>query len=139
MSTETPKEIENIMVLSDTDVAAIRATIEPWTKACLERDWDTILAMCTDDIVFLPPNEPTMEGDAVRGWLENFPTIKQMAWDIVQLDGSGDLACTRGWIKMTLEVSGEEVLFNGKYTDICRKQPDGTWRYSLVIFNSNDP
>ena len=44
--------------LSDTDVAAIRATIEPWTKACLERDWDTVLAMCTDDIVFLPPNEP---------------------------------------------------------------------------------
>lgn len=125
--------------LSREDVAAIRANIQPWTRACLERDWDTLLAMCTDDIVFLPPNEPAAQGDSVRPWLDNFPTIKAMEWDIDHVQGKADLACLRGWVRMTLVVSGQEVCFNGKYTDVCRKQADGAWHFALIIWNSNEP
>jgi ketosteroid isomerase-like protein len=124
--------------LSPADVSAIRAIREPWTKACLKRDWDTLLGMCTDDIVFLPPNEPAVQGNGVRPWLDNFPMIKAMEWDIDHMDGNGDLAWLRGWVRMTLEASGQQVKFNGKYTDVCRKQ-SGSWRFALVIWNSNDP
>ena len=62
-----------------------------------------------------------------------------MAFDIDHLEGVGHLACLRGWVKMTLDVSGQQVLFNGKYTDVCRKQPDGTWRFALVMWSSNEP
>ncbi len=124
--------------LAPSDASAIRALVEPWTKACVERNWDRLLSMCTDDIIFLPPNEPSAQGGAVRPWLEIFPTIKAMAWDIDHLEGAGQLACARGWVRMTLEVSGQQLSFDGKYTDVFRKQPDGTWRFALVIWNSNE-
>jgi len=78
--------------LSSTDSAAIRAMIEPWINACLGRDWDGLLAMCTDDVIFLPPNEPTVQGAGVRRWLDDFPTIREMAFEIDHLEGVGHLA-----------------------------------------------
>ena len=35
-------------------LAALKDLIEPWTNACLTRDWDALLGMCTADIVFMP-------------------------------------------------------------------------------------
>jgi ketosteroid isomerase-like protein len=95
--------------------------------------------MCTDDMVFLPPDEPTVEGGVVRRWLDNFPAIKAMSLDIDRVEGTGHLACVRGSVRMTLEVSGQQLAFDGKYTDLFRKQPDGTWRFALVMWNSNKP
>jgi len=119
------------------DVAAIRGTIEPWTNACVRRDWDRLLSMCTDDVVFLPPNEPAVEGGGVRAWLDNFPTIIAMSLDMERVEGAGQLACVRGWVKMTLEISGQQLAFDGKYIDVLRKQPDGMWRFAQVMWNAN--
>lgn len=124
--------------LTPNDVVAIRALVEPWTRACVQRDWDSLLGICTDDIVFLPPSEPAVGGGGVRPWLDRFPAIKAMAWDIDHVEGAGHLACARGWVRMTLEVSGQQLAFDGKYTDVFRKQPDGSWRFALVIWNSNN-
>ena len=34
---------------------AIRATLAPWTKAALDRNWDSMISLCTSDVVFAPP------------------------------------------------------------------------------------
>jgi len=121
------------------DASAFTALIEPWTSACVARDWGALLAMCTDDVGFSPPNEPLVEGSAaVRSFLETFPTIKAMAWDIDHLESAGDLAWLRGWVRMTLDVSGQSVDFNGKYADVCRRSPDGAWRFAFVMWSSNE-
>jgi ketosteroid isomerase-like protein len=104
----------------------------------VRRDWDALLGMCTDDVVFLPPNEPIVEGSAVRPWLESFPTVKAMAWDIDHLESAGDLSWLRGWVRMTLDISGEEIVFAGKYTDIARRQPDGSWRFAAIMWSSDE-
>ena len=118
--------------------SAIAALIQPWTGACLARDWDALLALCTDDIVFSPPNEPAVEGAAARPWLEKFPSIKSMGWDIDHLEAVGDLAWLRGWVKMTIDVAGQTIAFDGKYTDVARRDADGTWRMALVMWSSNE-
>jgi ketosteroid isomerase-like protein len=97
--------------LTTADAAALRALIAPWTAACLRQDWDSLLQMCTDDIIFMPPNAPAAQGGAVRQWLEGFPPISGMAWDIEHMEGAGDLAVLRGWVTMTLDVNGEQVRF----------------------------
>jgi ketosteroid isomerase-like protein len=123
--------------LTADDVAAIRGMIEPWIDACVQRDWDRLLAMCTDDIVFLPPNEPPVETARARSWLDNFPTIKAMSIEMEHIEGAGQLACVRGWVKMALEISAQQVAFDGKYIDVFRKQPDGQWRFAQVMWSAN--
>ena len=124
--------------LQPDDDAQIRATIEPWTKACVDRDWDALLAMCTEDIVFSGPGEPKVTGDAVRPWLENYPVIKAFTFDFDRIEVSGDLAAANGSGSMLLEVEGQEVTSNFDFTDVLRKDQSGTWLYSSVIFNMNE-
>ena len=56
------------------DTAQIRAIIAPWRQACPDRGWDALLAMGTEDIVISGPGDPSVTGDTVRPWLENYPT-----------------------------------------------------------------
>ena len=88
---------------------AIRASIAPWTKACLDRDWDGLLAMCTDDVVFAPPGEPPVSGDKLRSWLDSFPIMKAFKFNVDRIDVGGDLATAVGGGTWTLDLNGEDV------------------------------
>lgn len=53
--------------LTEQDIATIRGTMDPWTQACIDADWDRLLSLCTDDVVLLPADAPIAEGrTAVR-------------------------------------------------------------------------
>ena len=116
---------------------AVQDIIEPWNRACLDRDWDALLSMCNDDIVFMPPGAASVSGEAVRPWLDAFPVIRSMEWSVDDLQESGDVAYLRGPVRQSLEVDGQPEEFDGKYCDVMVKGADGQWRFSLVIFNSN--
>ena len=117
--------------------AAIRASIVPWTKACLDRDWDGLLAMCTEDVVFAPPGEPSVSGKKLRSWLEAFPVMKVFKFTFDRVDISGDLASGVGGGTWTLNVGGQDVTASFKFVDVFRRGPDGSWRYAHVIWNSD--
>ena len=119
--------------------AAIRATIGPWTKAALNRDWDTLLAMCTDDIVFAPPGEPMVPAGGTRAWLEAFPVMKQFNFAFERIEADGDLATGVGSGSFTIEINGQDVAMPFKFADVFRRGRDGTWRYAHVIWNLNIP
>jgi ketosteroid isomerase-like protein len=123
---------------SSSAASAMSALIEPWCRASVTRDWDALLSFCTDDVTFAPPNEPLVEGPAARPWLEGFPTIVTMGWGIDHLEETGDQAWLRGWVRMTFDVSGQAVNFDGKYTDVARRGTDGTWRIAHVMWSSNE-
>ena len=126
-----------LLELSAQDIASIHRMIEPWNKACIKRDWDALLSMCTDDVIFLPPQDKPIQGVTIRGWLNRFPTIKSMWWDIKYLEGRGDLAFVRGAVRQTLVIDGQDILFDGKYSDTMRKDADGVWRFASIMWNSN--
>ena len=124
--------------LQPDDAAQIRATIAPWRQACLDRDWDALLAMCTEDIVISPPGAPKVTGDAVRSWLESYPVIKAFEFDFDRIEVSGDLAAASGSGSNVLEVEGQEVMQEFDFIDVLRKDQRGTWLYSSIIFNMNE-
>jgi ketosteroid isomerase-like protein/uncharacterized glyoxalase superfamily protein PhnB len=128
-------------VLAPVDVSAIRATIQPWVRACLDRDWDGLLALCTDDVAFLPPDEPIVAGDQLRPWLNNYPVMKTFEVEFDQIEGQDQLAVARGHFTMTVELPGSTAPLgvNGKFVDQFRRDPQGKWRYATVIWNSNLP
>ena len=119
--------------------AAIRATIAPWRKACLDRDWDALLAMCTSDVVFAPPGEAQVSGTELKTWLEAFPIMKAFDSTFERVDVSGDLGTATGNGTWTLDMDGQEVSASFKFADVFRKDSDGTWRYAHVIWNADTP
>jgi len=127
--------------LTPVDVDAIKATTEPWVAACIARDWDALLGMCTDDIVFLPPNEPIVASNQVRPWLENYPEIKTFEATFDHVEGMDQLAMARGHFTMTVVLPGstEPIATEGKFVDTFRKDATGNWKYATVIWNANTP
>jgi len=121
------------------DTTAIQATIGPWTKAGLDRNWGAMIAMCTDDVVFAPPGEPSVSGKALNMWLEAFPVMKEFIGEFDRIDVSGDLATGVGRGKWTLDINGQLVSATFKFVDIFRKGPDGSWKYAHVIWNTDAP
>ena len=116
----------------------IRSTIAPWSKACLDRDWDALLALCTEDFVISGPGGPKVTGDAVRAWLDDYPIIKSMDFDFDRIEVSGDLAVANGSGTSVLEVDGQEATETFDFTDVFRRDLDGIFRYSTVTFNTKD-
>ena len=123
------------------DVNSIKSTAQPWADACLARNWDALLALCTDDVVFLPPDEPQVQGEHLRPWLEHYPEIRSFEVEFEQVEGQDQIATARGRFTMTLLPPGQAdpVTTKGKFVDIFRKDLEGTWRYATVIWNSALP
>jgi ketosteroid isomerase-like protein len=120
-------------------VATIRATAPQWIKACLDRDWDALLAMCTEDVVFAPPGEPMVPPGTTKAWLNAFPVMKQFDFTFDRIDTGGDLATAVGRGLLTIEIEGKDVPMPFKFTDVFRRGSDGVWRYAHVIWNMNAP
>jgi ketosteroid isomerase-like protein len=118
--------------------ALARDTIGPWTRACVERDWDALLEMCADDVLFMPPGADPVRGASVRPWLETFPAIKSMSWSPSWIEEDGDIAWFHGPVEQTLDIDGREVRFVGKYACIMRRDERRGWLRAVVIWNSNE-
>jgi ketosteroid isomerase-like protein len=83
------------------------------------------------------PNEPAVEGlEAIKGldWVRAIEDENS----IVQIDGQGDLAFVRGTISLLLDFEGA-VKEEGKFLDILRKQPDGSWLFAIWMMSSDLP
>ena len=120
------------------DVSAIRATAAPWCKAGIDRNWDALLAMCTSDVVFAPPGEPSVSGGKLKPWLEAFPIMKDFRFNFDRIEVSGDLATGVGRGAWTLDINGQDVSATFKFADVFKRGPHG-WRYAHVIWNLDAP
>lgn len=136
-STACQPPIQEAAPLSDADEAAIRTLIDANRAAGMAADWDTFLGAFTDDAVIMWPNREAVAGiDAIRAvaWV---PAIE---WELTPIDiiGVGDLAYVRGTYTLLLDVEGA-VREVGKYLNVLRRQPDGTWRFAVWMNNSDLP
>ncbi|UCC71601.1 MAG: DUF4440 domain-containing protein [Gemmatimonadota bacterium] len=128
--------------LSEEDVAAIEAFQEAFAQAIRAGDWAGAAAFYTEDAVFMPPNEPAIQGRAaIEAWSGASPPITQFSLPIAEIDGRGDLAFVRGTLLITISPEGapEPMQDTGKYVVILRRQPDDTWLVAVDIFNSDLP
>jgi ketosteroid isomerase-like protein len=120
------------------DVSAIRATAAPWCKAGIDRNWDALLALCTNDVVFAPPGEPSVSGNKLRPWLDAFPVMKDFRFSFDRIEVSGELATGVGRGSWTLDINGQDVSATFKFADVFKRSAHG-WRYAHVIWNLDAP
>ena len=124
-----------------TDIAAIEEGSAAFVAAANADDWGGIAALYTEDAVLMPPNGPAVQGRAdIEAFFAAFPPTSGFTLNPVEIDGRGDLAFVRGTYSLTLEIEGmEPTPDTGKYIEIRRRQPDGSWLLAVDIFNSDVP
>ena len=103
-------------------------------------DVDGYLEYLSDDAVVMPPNEPALVGrGAILSWLQAFfgQFSVQEEWSSREVMIAGAFAYD--WGRYTAIVTplegGERTLSSGKYLWVIRRQPDGGWQYTRLIWN----
>jgi ketosteroid isomerase-like protein len=126
--------------LSPVDVAAVRAACEQSSRFFLARDFDALVQLFTEDGVEMPAHEGIVKGrTALRRWMEAFPKVTHFKLEIAEIDGRADLAYVRGTYSMAFHPQGSPGAVDdvGKYIEIWKRQPDGSWLQAVDIFNSD--
>lgn len=128
--------------LSAADVAAIKSTEGKWVQAILAGDWATGAAVHTEAAVRMPPNAPDVRGRAaVQASLTQMGKPSAFTLSSLEIEGRGDLAYAWETFSITFpgEASSRGTTTTGRGLVVLRKQADGSWLASRVIWNSDQP
>lgn len=129
--------------LSSDDQARIRATDSAFVAAANSGSVDGVLAVYASDAALLAPNLPPQKGrDAIRAYWAGFLEAYNVRFEIGSdtIEGRGDLAYNLGHYRLTAvpKAKGSPGMADeGKFVEILKKQPDGSWKYVVDMYNSN--
>ena len=139
-STKTPASAAGAMA-SD---ATARQAHEAYVAAINSNNLDSLLAMLTDDVVFLSAHEPAMVGKpAVKPWLEAYLKAYKTHWDkpVQEFIVDGDWAFERYSYKSTdtPHGGGAVVEDTGWGLVIYHHDTDGRWRVARDAWGPDHP
>ena len=113
------------------DERAIREVHATWVAAASAADLERLLALMTDDVVFLNPGQAPVGRD---GFPAGFTTAHQhnrihCISELQELEVVGDVAYTRCKDSLTVapRAGGDTVRLAGDRLTIYRRQADGRW------------
>ena len=126
------------------DVEAIKNLRRQYLLAQDASDVEGCLSYWDDDGVLMPPNEPAVVGkDALRSWYGS--AFDQFGLDytvtFAEIEVAGDWSFARGSHEGALipKGGGEPIPEKGKYLEIHRRQPDGSWKFARHMSSSDSP
>ena len=125
--------------------AAIRATDARWLAAAQAHDLERTVSYWTDDVYMMPPGGPPMIGkEALRRYVGGAFAIPDfsISWvtDRIWVAKSGDVAYAVGTDTIRLTTpDGKPVVEHNKAVAVWRKEPDGSWKCAVDIWNAADP
>jgi len=131
--------------LAAMDIAAIRATDSAFATAMGAGDAAGAAAIYLPDAHVLPPEAAPVEGrEAIQQFIAGFLGAYHVtiAVSADAIEGRGDLAYARGHYTLegTPRAAGTPPLReDGKFLEVLRRQPDGTWRYAVDMWSPNGP
>ena len=127
--------------LSEKDVSDIKASVDRWVSDFLSNKRDDLGSIITDDIVLMPPNAAPISGrDAAMAYMKGYPPITKFTATKDEVVGQGDLAYVRGSYSIDVTLPDKSTSHDqGTFLETHRKQSDGTWRYSRLMWHSAEP
>jgi uncharacterized protein (TIGR02246 family) len=124
--------MEELMSRERRDETDIRMLIERWHRAAGSGDISAILALMTEDAVFLAPERPPMIGrsafaQSLKRVLESH-TLESTG-DVQEVMISGDMACC--WMNLTVIATPLDgtapFVRRGPALSVFSKRADGSW------------
>ena len=126
------------------DEAALRKLDDEWSRAAGSKDVEKTISYYSDDAILMLPNLPRLTGkESIRTlWKEMFASQTfSGGWKTtkVEVARSGDLAYVTGDYEFNETDSGRSMTDTGKYLQVWKKQPDGSWKCTAGMFSSEVP
>lgn len=123
---------------------AIHQLTADYEAAIADGDFEAFLATHTDDVVVNPPGEPPLEGkEAFREWarpyFDRFELEETIAWKGLELADGWAVGWYRYSFTTTPKDGGEATTDEGHGMAVVRRQPDGSWKWSHTVWNSDGP
>src|SRR5438270_3514240 len=113
------------------DERAIRELIRSWLTATTAGDIDRVLALVSDDVVFLTPGQEPFgkEAFAAASRASAGKVRVEATGDVQEITIAGDTAYCRTRLDVTVSPAegGEPGRLSGHTLSILRKQSDGRW------------
>ncbi|HEV8176094.1 MAG TPA: SgcJ/EcaC family oxidoreductase [Gemmatimonadales bacterium] len=129
--------------LSPADEARIRSVDSAFMAAANVGDAEAVAAVYADDGALLAPNLPPQKGrDAIKAFWGGFLDVYTVRFEVASdtIEGRGDLAYNQGHYRFSAVPKAKGapgVADEGKFLEILRKQPDGSWKYMVDMYSSN--
>ena len=130
---------------AEADIEAIRKWIARYCDAVTDGDFEGYRAFWTDDVVWLPPHGPVVQGiDACmeknRPYFDQYDSVEKMS--IEEIEIADRFAFVR--VEYTCqgkpkEEGAEPIDEDGKGIYILKRKPDGSWVSTHCVWNSNVP
>ena len=143
--TDCQKQAETAADTRSADEASLKNPDAEWSKAAGAKDVDKTASYYSDDVLVLPPNMPSIQGKqqahamwqgmfGVPGFAGSWKSSR------VEIARSGDLGYQTGTYEFSeTDASGKPATDKGKYLEVWKKQPDGSWKCIIDMFNSDLP
>jgi uncharacterized protein (TIGR02246 family) len=121
--------------MSRTDVDALNATM---IQGVEKGDASMMASVYAPDARLLPPGHPRVTGREIEAYWQGMLDlgITGARLETVDLLERDDVAVEEGRYEIH---AGTDVIDEGKYVVVHRRQPDGSWRIGLDVFNSDRP
>jgi uncharacterized protein (TIGR02246 family) len=122
--------------------AEIKAANAAFVRGLEQGDAAAMAAVYEPDGRLLAPNtEPQQGSAAIEAFWKTIidAGVRGALLETQTVDERDDLAVEVGRYTLRTAADGGEIVDVGKYVVIHRRQPDGSWRYAVDIFNSNRP
>ena len=129
----------------ETEGEALMQLSREWSDLIETGDLDAIMSHWDEDAVMLPPDMPALEGKAaIRGFVEAAMAVPGFAirWEplSVHVASGGDMAYMIERNVTTVSDSlGNPIESHGKVVTVWRKNPDGSWKNVIDMWNSAPP
>jgi uncharacterized protein (TIGR02246 family) len=121
--------------------SAIEEVIAQFEKAANAKDAATIANMYTDDATLMPPGAPPIKGrNNIQQFWQSFMDAGagDVKLRVTEVNSFGDTAYEIGSFEANLpNPQSGTVRGQGKYVVIWKRQPDGSSRLHVDIFNMN--
>ena len=136
---------QNKSIDVEADIAAINELYDQYCIHGTAGDLESFLSLWEDNAIRMDPDKPSIIGkENIRNFFEpsfELFSVNVAVYGDIEIQVTEDIAFSRGTytLSLTPKDGGPTTHIDGKWLDINKRQPDGSWKIYIDMVNYNAP